>query len=164
MMSSEIGAVRALVSWAVVGRNRLSHVYIHQVVDYGWDSWLHTPDVEEAWLQFDFQDYRISPTDYTLRSGGDGGWHLLQWTLKGTMEIKGGKDETVWDTLDSRDTRDMVGSFATKTFSCQTSNSARFYRYLRITRGGCDSNGSKYLRLAAVEFFGRLASADGLKA
>jgi hypothetical protein len=128
----------------------------HQVAGE-WSSWWHTTNAEVAWLQFDFKERRICVSHYALRSGGDGGWHMLEWTVEGSQ------DGFTWDPLDSRKTTELKGTFNAAVFACPATASQRFYRYVRLTRKGTDSNGSKYLRLSRVEFFGLLMERPPVK-
>jgi hypothetical protein len=122
-----------------------------QVVNYDWNGYWYSSNSANSWIQFDFKNREISLTHYTLKSDGESGNHLLQWTLAGS------RDGQTWGSIDARDTQDLNGKFITKTYSCSvSSDGSRFYRYIRLTQTGKNSTGQDFLQLGNVEFFGRM--------
>ena len=111
---------------------------------------------ENAYLRYDFNDRKVRPTHYSIRSRHDygKGIHNLQhWVIEGSNT---GTDD-FWTVLDQRqDVKCLDEMSAVGTFDIQSPNGI-FYRYLRIRQTGKDtSNGYSYLTLSALEFFGTL--------
>jgi hypothetical protein len=127
-----------------------------QVADHSWNSYWYTDNIVNSWIQFDFKNRSVSPSHYTLKSDGNGYHHLLEWTVAGSG------DGASWDPIDYRKTQELNGNYITKTFALSVSSGTRFYRYIRLTQTGKDSNGKDYLLLAAVEFFGRMTHYSSL--
>jgi hypothetical protein len=128
-----------------------SRKHCWDVVNYDWNNYWFTNDSPNSWIQFDFKDWVVSLTHYSLKSDGDNGWHLLKW------EVCGSQDGNTWILLDRRHTTDLNGRYITKLFSCITGRDyARFYRYIRLQQTGKDSSGHYYLSLANIEFFGSM--------
>jgi hypothetical protein len=120
-----------------------------QVVNYYWNEYFRTRDSPNSWIQFDFKDRFVSLTHYALKSDGQSGHHLQEWTVSGS------KDGNSWTIIDRRKQQDLNGNFVTKLFECgEKSSFARFYRYVRLTQTGKNSSGHDYLMLANIEFFG----------
>jgi hypothetical protein len=123
----------------------------HQVVDYDWTDYWYSNNAANSWIQFDFKTRRISPTHYTIKSDGNNGYHLLKWSLDGS------NDGTSWINLDRRDTNDLNGPRIVKTYECGSNESSNsFFRFIRLTQTGKDSNGYDYLHLGNLEFHGKL--------
>jgi hypothetical protein len=122
-----------------------------QVVDYNWTDYWFSLSVANSWIQFDFKSRRISPTHYTIKSDGNGGHHLLKWSLDGS------NDGTSWTPLDRRETNDLNGQYVVKSYACESNQSpSSFCRFIRLTQTGTDSNGYDYLHLGNLEFFGKV--------
>ena len=102
---------------------------------------------------FDFKEKKVSLSSYSLKSDGEGGYHLLQW------ELEGSNDGSSWTCLDSRNTQDLNGYYIAKNYSTNNHDS---YRYIRITqtgKNGGDAWGRSpddHFRLSQIEFFGTL--------
>lgn len=106
------------------------------------------------YLEYDFIDRKVCPTDYSIRSRPDGekGFaNLLSWIIEGRNK----KDEN-WTTLDKRENDETIdGPLLQNTFKIRLNKEFRFFRFLRI---GCINNGHNdhVLVLSALEFFGSL--------
>jgi hypothetical protein len=122
-----------------------------QVVDYNWTNFWYGRNSANSWIQFDFKNREVSINRYALKPHkGSVNWPV-QWTLAGS------RDGTAWESIDSRNTQELVQASDTKTFDCSDqSNDPRFYRYIRLTQTGKNSSGDHYLLLTNVEFFGSL--------
>jgi hypothetical protein len=130
----------------------------HQVVDYNWTNYWYSKDESNSWIQIDFKARRISPTHYTIKSDGEGGHHLLKWSLNGS------NDGTSWINLDRRDTNDLKGDYIVKSYACESiqsssssSSSSPFFQFIRLTQIGKNSSGCDYLMLANLELFGKVS-------
>jgi hypothetical protein len=102
------------------------------------------------WLCYDFQQLRIEPTHYFIRtwSGPAGHNHLKSWALEGSM------DGSVWEELDSRQNNDLLnGSRRVGLFSVLRFREVRMVR-IRLT--GLSHHDHWVLELEALELFGIL--------
>jgi hypothetical protein len=125
------------------------------VVNYDWKNYWHTTNSPNNWIQFDFKDWIVSLTHYSLKSDGCSSHHLLAWELCGSM------DGNTWVVLDRQETNELNGNYLTKIFSCSAEASCPdFYRYIRLRETGKNSAGSNYLMLANVEFFGSMMKSE----
>jgi hypothetical protein len=126
----------------------------HQVVDYGWNNYWFSRSEPNSWIEFDFKDRRISPTHYTIKSGGESGCQLVNWSLDGS------NDEISWTNLDRRSTKELVGKYIVKPYECKSvRGSTQFFRFIRLTQTSEDSSSNHYLLLANLEFFGKVITA-----
>jgi hypothetical protein len=120
----------------------------HQVVDYGWNNYWYSNDEANSWLQIDFKNRRVLLTHYSLNSNKAGSNYIRKWVLEAS------DDEKTWETLDSRDTDELVGRSRIKIFPIISS--ARYFRYVRIRQTGTDSNNHHTLVLTNLELFGNV--------
>lgn len=107
---------------------------------------------EKAWLCYDFQNARVFPTSYTLRSSGDGlgGAHLKSWVF----EVS--NDGRFWTEVDKRENnRDLNGTYKIQNFKVARVLSQSF-RYVRIQQTGTNHAGQSYLVVNSFEIFGNL--------
>jgi hypothetical protein len=121
------------------------------VVNYDGDHYWFTNSSPNSWIQFDFKDRFVSLSHYSLKSDGNSGSHLVQWTLQGSM------DGNSWTDLDRRNTQELNGNYLTKLFQCdppESSSPPPFYRYVRLIQTGKYSFGCDYLLLGNFECFG----------
>lgn len=80
---------------------------------------------QNPWICFDFRNYQVVPSNYTIRSC-DSGYDPKSWVIEGS------KDNANWIVLDEqKDCTLLKGDFKTHTFSIENSNSEQ-YRYLRM--------------------------------
>lgn len=119
----------------------------HMVTDYGWNDYWWSYSLENSWIMFEFKTVSVSPTGYSLKSGGSGGEHLLKWVIEGS------NDNKLWMVLDERDTSELNGEYITRSYSLSSPNDA-FFRSLRLRQTGKSSYESDTLMLSEIEFFG----------
>ena len=119
-----------------------------QLVDYGWEGYWRSQPEESTHVQFDFKSRRVNIRRYSIK-GHNGPSILANWALSGS---KNGQE---WTLLDERHTQDLVGTFVTKTYECNQ-HVDDFFRFIRITRIGPNSDGSHHFHLTSLEFFGWL--------
>jgi hypothetical protein len=102
-------------------------------------------------LIYDFQKFRIKPTDYSIRSHhtqGVNGQHLKSWVIEVSL------DGSNWEEIDRRENNnDLNGSSFIKTFSISKSIECRFIRLHQI---GPNHYGNNHLLFSAFEIFGSL--------
>ena len=121
----------------------------HYVVNYDYSKWWISNNQTDAFIQFDFKSKRVCLSQYTLKSDGNSGWHLLSWAL----EVS--DDGLTWEAVDERNTNDLDGKFVVKTYEC-SNRSDRFVRFVRLRLAGKNSSNDDTLQLAAIEFFGQI--------
>jgi hypothetical protein len=111
----------------------------------------------DSWVAIDFQEMRATPEWYTLQSSHDYGpnyCHLKSWIVEGSAT--GGKDD--WFELDMRkENVDLNDARALETYRIEK---PRECRVVRIRSIGPNHQKVHYLRLAHVEFFGRLSFSE----
>ena len=131
------------------------------IMGIGWDiknilamtgSCYCTYETENAWICYDFNDRRVIPTSYTLRSCADrpGGKHLKSWII----EVS--NDGYLWEEIDRQDNNnDLNDSFVTANFEVSSVPSKSF-RFFRLRQIGPNHNGKRELWLTAMEIFGSM--------
>jgi hypothetical protein len=101
-------------------------------------------------LCYDFNERRIVPTHYTIRTydAGPGGPHLRSWLLETSA------DGENWREVDREDYNEQLNGYTfTGTFPVAAGGECRFIRLVNIGRnhGGCN-----HLWISAWEIFGSL--------
>ena len=80
---------------------------------------------QNPWICFDFRDFQVIPSNYTIRSC-DSGYDPKSWVIEGS------KDSSNWEILDEQKNCNFLnGDFKTHTFDINNSKSQQF-RYLRM--------------------------------
>ena len=107
-----------------------------------------------AWVCYDFKEFRINPTNYTLKSGQGyrGSQHLKSWLIEASV------DGSQWFELDRREnTYDLNDSFAVQNFRITRPTRER-YRYFKLREIGPDHGpyNTSVIILCAMEVFGTL--------
>ena len=120
-------------------------------------NYFQTNQQEIDWIQYDFKQNRVRPTRYSIRTRQDCDCnHPRSWVIEGSNT--GGSNENEWTVLDSH-TNDatLKGVNCSHTFDITNPQvEQNGYRYLRMKRTGCTSNGNKHMALSALEYFGYL--------
>ena len=117
-----------------------------KIVDYDWTGWFFTNNTIDSWIQIDFKDNLISPSQYCIKSDGNHCSHLKNWVLEGT------NDPSTWKEIDRRENQETLNDdFAVGIFNCKKS---RFYRYIRIRQIGENTSGNYYFGMCNFEIYG----------
>ncbi|KAK8840841.1 hypothetical protein M9Y10_027668 [Tritrichomonas musculus] len=113
-------------------------------------------DIENSWLRYDFISQKVRPTHYSIRSRNEGPsyFHPKNWVIEGSDT---GEDND-WKVLDTRkDETCLDDASVVHTFEIQGRLADdEFFRFLRMRQTGVETNGSYYLTVACLEFFGSL--------
>ena len=108
-----------------------------------------TGDEQNPWICFDFRDYKIIPSEYTLRSG-DSGYNPKSWVIEGS------NDNSNWQILDKQEDCSFLNrDFNIHTFSIPSSNSQQF-RFLRMKLTGTNWKDNNLFIITSFEFYGTL--------
>lgn len=121
-----------------------------QLVDRSLNSQWYTNSGIGQLIEFDLGKWRLTVSDYTIRHDSENGYFLRNWKLQGSS------DNTNWTDLDNRvndTTINAVGGWGR--FSVATTTA---YQYFRIINTGPDSNGTNYIVLSEIEFYGVLST------
>jgi hypothetical protein len=102
-----------------------------------------------SWICYDFQERRIQPTHYTVRSRLDENYgHLRSWVLEGSADGKS------WVTIDQREDNQSLASIgAIATFPISVSIQLC---QVRLRQLSLNSNGNYWLELSMLELYGTL--------
>jgi hypothetical protein len=122
----------------------------HLVADHSWNNYWYSSNSPNSWIQFDFKHRQISLTNYTVKSDGFDGHHLLHWSIEGS------EDGSSWVTLDHQDNGDLNGNYIVRSYSCNSSASQSLFRFVRLIQTGANSSNCHNLMLCNLEFFGQL--------
>jgi hypothetical protein len=124
----------------------------YRVVEDSDSSFLSDYD-DHSWIQFDFKNRKISPTHYTLQSAAYGSnYRLAKWAMDGS------NDGVSWINLDRRETDDLIGNAAVKSYECQSRESCTsFFRLIRLTQTENDASGYNAFRLGRLVLFGKMS-------
>lgn len=138
----------------VTASSELNNYFAKYAVDLDdCNNYFESNDISNSWLQYDFQNQRIRPTHYSIRTrhdNGKGGYHPKNW------DIEGSNDGEKWITLDSRQNITCLDDrSAIHTFDIQTpQKNDDFYQFLRIRFTGPNIANNNYMVLSALEYFG----------
>ena len=125
----------------------------YQVIDYGWEGDWGTKNKPNSWLMFDFNDYLVELTGYSLMSipSHINNAHPRIWVLEASNDLEN------WDTFDKREmNNDLNGKNKVKCFSFRRSDS---YRYVRIRQTDLNHSHNNYFAISQMEFFGSILPA-----
>jgi hypothetical protein len=116
---------------------------VRNAADFTSDSDFCSRDEPGQWVCWDFQEMRVRPTHYTIKS-----YKLKSWVVDGSRDFMNWTEiDRKTDNADFEDGTDVV-SFA-------VSNSAEC-RFIRLTQIGKRHDGYDSLIMEAFEFFGTL--------
>jgi hypothetical protein len=99
-------------------------------------------------VMFDFKEPSVSIDGYSVNSGNQG-FYLRTW------EIGVSNDNSSWVRIDGQSTSELKSANISRYFACNAA-SAESYRYVRIRQTDTSHNGTHYLSIGNLEFFGRL--------
>ena len=120
-----------------------------KLIESNWSQYWSSDGKPNSWLLFDFLNYRLNLTFYSLRGRLWGGNYLTSWKMEGSI------DGESWVILDKQDNSStLVGTNRVHVYKVENSES---YRYFKITMTNTNSGGSYHFNLAGVEFFGSLS-------
>jgi len=118
------------------------------------DSYWHSQDIPNSWIQFDFKQNKVSITSYSLHVF----YCLKSWKVEGS--INGSTFDIIDNKVDTICFKDCEGKFydpnSQKNFSVQPNN--KFYKIIRITSTSKKWNNNDQFNLYRVEFFGFVQS------
>ncbi len=106
-----------------------------------------------SWFEIDFKQHRVAPSHYSLRHYSSWDTEALRnWTLEGSV------DGAQWHLLSTHiDDKALNAKGATHTWRMNGLWPGMFFRFLRITQRGLNSNNHHYLALSGFEVYGHLA-------
>jgi hypothetical protein len=120
-----------------------------QVADHGWGGHWASENVRNSWISFDFRNYRVALSHYTLKSHPGMLNFFREWVIEGS------NDGASWLELDNRSTQDLCGASMVRTYPCVSPASTPF-RHIRMRQTGLTTAGHYHLILTNIEFFGQL--------
>lgn len=112
-----------------------------------------TFDDKDAWICYDFKEFKVHPTHYAIRSrydASDVNGSPCNWCIEGS------NDNQSWEILDTRKKETSLKyANASNVFEIQKKLAKdEFYRYLRIHQTGPNTAENSYFTLSALEYFG----------
>lgn len=110
-----------------------------------------------SWFEIDFKQHRVAPSHYSLRHYSSWDTEALRhWTLEGSV------DGAQWHLLSTHENdKALAAKGATCTWRLNGLWPSMFFRFLRITQRGPNSNQHNYLALSGFEVYGQFAKAGG---
>lgn len=132
------------------------------VVDFGDNNYFQSKNEINSWIKYDFQDSKVHPTHYSIKTrhdGGKGDNHPKNWVIEGSNTDNG----VDWKILDARnDVTVLDDGNAFHTFDIKNPlQQDESYRFLRLRQTGPntqDEGNFYFLTLSALEYFGVLVS------
>lgn len=107
-----------------------------------------------SWICFDFNRYRVFPSQYTIKSIEN---KFIQYHPKSWV-IEGSKDNTNWTILDFKSVESEFSSNNDiRTFNIEINKKSIHYRYIRLRLIGKNFVGNDILALDSFEIYGSLA-------
>lgn len=148
----EIGREISIESYSMINNCQPTNVVL-----FDSDSFVETLENENNecnWLRFDFRNYRVIPTDYTIKSYpyNEDAHHPKHWVIEGSNDNKS------WEILDKKENCDYLrGKNKVQTFK-MNQNITKEFRYIRmrLTRENWyhDNNINHRLAISSFEMYG----------
>lgn len=125
------------------------------VASNGQNKYFLTKNLPESWILINFNDHKIIPTNYALKSAGyfeelQGSRHLKSWIIEGS------NDNNKWELVDEQKNFEFLkkdGDF--QIFDIDEEKSKQF-KYLRLKQTGVNWEGDDYLAIDSIEIYGVL--------
>lgn len=132
-----------------------SNSSIHKIIEYHDNAeYWSTTDMQDSWIMFDFKEYEIIPTSYTLKTvtslnydGNDSAPSLISWKLEGL------NNENKWIILDER--RHVNSNCNSNQYRIDQKSRQR-WRFIRLSQIGKNNAGTFSMYIQNIEFFGEL--------
>ena len=120
------------------------------VVDLGSRSCFISNDEPDQWIGFDFNEQRVTPKRYSMRTGLYS--HPRCWDL----EVS--NDGSEWEVVDRRELKEYLkGEYVTHNFTISAPPLGNF-RFVRLRQTGENFGGQNCLDISSLEIFGTLSS------
>ena len=123
------------------------------VVDPNRDLLYCSQNQKDAWITYDFKEWRVIPKRYSIKTSygwSPGGDHLKSWVI----EVSNDGDK--WMEIDRRDNNsDLTGQYVTANFKISHVPSESF-RFFRLRQTGPNDANSYVLAIGSLEIFGTL--------
>ena len=104
---------------------------------------------KNSWFCIEFKNYKIKPTNYTIRSGCDS-------DNPKSFVLEGSNDKKEWKILDEQKEIDYLkGELSFHTFTIQQTKRQAF-KYFRIRITGKNWSNQSRLQFNSIEFFGEI--------
>lgn len=117
------------------------------------DKYFSSKNEVNSWISFDFKNYQVTPTNYTIQSfpcSSNGYAHPKSWNIEGS------NDNTNWEIIDRQEESSVLnGESVTYTFPIGKDHKKAF-RYLRMRITGQNWGEIDTLCISAIEFYGIL--------
>lgn len=130
--------------------DKLNNCY--EIINKNWNSRWFTKNCNFSWWMVDFKEMSVSLTGYSLKTytePGTGYPHLQSWIIEGS------NDKEHWERIDTQEPNNYLkGSGYSKMF--ELSRPTMPFRYFRLMSNGPNHEGSYYLLLSSIEFFGTI--------
>lgn len=111
----------------------------------------------DAWICYDFQDRKVKPNAYSVRTYIYGPNHLTNWIIEGSNDSKS------WISIDEQESNELFDNIGKSiSFKIKPSPQIDFFRYLRLRLTGPTVTGKFILNVSALEYFGSLLGSDPL--
>lgn len=119
------------------------------------NKWFHSNDKPNNWICFDFNEYKVIPSSYKIRSShyGENLFNPRSWVIEGS------NDKNKWEVLDDENNSPFLnGSYFVHLFSIEN-DYPDGYRYIRMRLTGTNwfkNDDSNYMMLDSFELYGQL--------
>lgn len=118
------------------------------------DLFFHSDNSKDSWICFDFKNYRVIPTDYTIKSEkrwDKDGYHPKNWVIEGS------NDQLKWILLDERkNCSDLKGRSLVHTFKINNSCKSKKFQFIRFRQIGKNWKNDFYFIFDSFEIYGTL--------
>ena len=128
-------------------RNDVNDYGPYNSIQYENQKYFCTQNSPNSWICFEFKNYQIIPTHYTIRSRNGGYYAPINY------KIEVSNDNSTWYEIDKQNGGPFTnGQQATFTIPIDK-NKQKVAKYIRLTQTVKDSNGSDYLCFESIEFY-----------
>lgn len=104
-----------------------------------------------SWICYDFQNLKVKPVSYSVRTYVNGNNHMQSWCVEGS------NDKLNWSILDEHKKDKSLNSIGKEmNFKITQNYDDEYFRFLRLRQTGKATDGIDILNLSALEFFGSI--------
>lgn len=119
-------------------------------VAYNNNNYFFSDNFVNSWICFDFKDYRVSPTNYTIKTVGN--YYPKSWVIEGS------NDNVSVEILDSQNNCSRLNNCSVVCTFTIGNQKNKQYRYIRMRQTGETWCGGNYLLIRTFEIYGQLLS------
>lgn len=112
----------------------------------------HSNGSSNQWICFDFNEHKVIPTDYTIRSQpyGPGNAHPKNWVIEGS------NDNVAYEIISEEKNNSCLNKKSVVHTFTMNRQQDKEYRFIRMRLTGPNWNSNHYFYITSFEIYGKL--------